>query len=84
VADVNDVVELFGARCCPYTAEVREHLIWHGTRFTEYDVETDSPARARLVELTGTAVVPVLVENGLVREVGWRGRSCAIARRDGA
>jgi len=71
-------VELFGATGCPYTTELREHLLWNGVAFTEYDVEADADARARLVSLTGRSAVPVLVENGLVKEVGWRGRSCAI------
>jgi mycoredoxin len=72
-------VELFGAAGCPYTAELREHLLWNGVAFAEYDVEADAEARARLVSLTGRPAVPVLVEAGLVKEIGWRGRSCAIS-----
>ena len=72
-------VELFGAAGCPYTTELREHLVWNGVEFVEYDVEADADARARLLSLTGRAAVPVLVEDGLVKEVGWRGRSCAIS-----
>lgn len=72
-------VELFGAAGCPYTTELREHLLWNGVAFTEYDVEADAGARARLVSLTGRSAVPVLVEDGLVKEIGWRGRSCAIS-----
>jgi glutaredoxin 3 len=73
-----DGVELFGATGCPYTTELREHLLWNGVVFTEYDVEADADARTRLVSLTGRSAVPVLVEDGLVKEIGWRGRSCAI------
>jgi glutaredoxin len=73
-------VELFGSAGCPYTNELREHLLWNRLQFTEYDVEADPSARARLLSLTGgRAAVPVLVENGSVKEIGWRGRSCAIA-----
>jgi len=72
-------VELFGAAGCPYTTELREHLLWNGVAFTEYDVEADPDARVRLVLLTGRSAVPVLVEDGLVKEIGWRGRSCAIS-----
>jgi len=72
-------VELFGAAGCPYTSELREHLTWNGVAFTEYDVETDRAARERLVALIGgRAAVPVLVEDGRVKEIGWRGRSCAV------
>ena len=35
-------VELFGAAGCPYTTEWREHLLWSGVAFTEYDVEADA------------------------------------------
>jgi glutaredoxin 3 len=74
------VVELFGAAGCPYTSELREHLLWNRVDFTEYDVEADPSARARLLSLIGgRAAVPVLVENGRVKEIGWRGRSCALA-----
>jgi mycoredoxin len=79
-ADLSSRIELFGAAGCPYTSELREHLTWTGVAFTEYDVEADSDARARLLALTGgRREVPVLVEDGRVKEVGWRGRHCAIA-----
>ena len=75
-------VELFGASGCPYTSELREHLLWDRVGFTEYDVEADAAAHARLLSLTGgRAAVPVLVENGRVKEIGWRGRSCIVSRR---
>ena len=79
MADLTETVELFGAAGCPYTGELREHLLWNQVAFTEYDVEADAAARARLLSLTGgQAAVPVLVENGVVKEIGWRGRSCAV------
>jgi glutaredoxin 3 len=79
MAKVDAGVQLFGAAGCPYTTELREHLLWNGVAFTEYDVEADADARARLVSLIGHSSVPVLVEDGLVKEIGWRGRSCAIS-----
>jgi glutaredoxin len=76
-------VELYGAGSCPYTGELREHLAWSRVPFTEYDVEADAVARARLLALTGgRATVPVLVEGGRVKEIGWRGRSCTIGAGD--
>jgi glutaredoxin 3 len=58
---------------------LREHLQWNGVVFTEYDVEQDADARARLLSLTsGRGAVPVLVEDGRVKEIGWRGRTCAV------
>jgi glutaredoxin 3 len=73
---------LFGTGSCPYTAELREHLEWTRIPFVEYDVDADAAARARLAELTGAILtVPVLVEDGRVKEIGWRGRSCCIDAR---
>ena len=72
-------VELFGTAGCPYTSEMREHLMWNGTAFEEHDVEADPAALARMLELTrGRRMVPVLVEQGRVAEVGWRGRGCLV------
>ena len=71
------MLELYGGKSCPYTAELRDQLEWDRREFVEYDVENDSAARARLVELTeGSASIPVLVEDGRVSAVGWQGRTC--------
>lgn len=70
-------LELYGTRWCPHTAELREDLEWRGMVFEEYDVETDTRARERLLALTGgQRIVPVLVENGRVIRIGWQGRVC--------
>ena len=79
MTDISRHVELYGARSCPYTRELREHLAWSRVKFTEYDVETDHDARVRMLSLTGgRRTVPVLVEDGRVAEIGWRGRGCVI------
>ena len=73
-------VELYGASTCPYTRELREQLRWRRVPFIEYDVEQDAEARARLEAVLGARCgVPVLMEDGRVTEVGWRGRTCLIA-----
>jgi mycoredoxin len=72
-------VELFGAKSCPYTQEMREWLEWRGREFVEYDVERDREARARMLALAGNArTVPVLVEEGKIVQVGWQGRGCTV------
>jgi glutaredoxin len=72
-------IELFGSSGCPYTSELREHLLWNSIEFIEYDIEADEAARRRLQMLTGgRTAVPVLVEDGLVKEIGWRGRTCIV------
>jgi glutaredoxin 3 len=71
--------ELFGTPGCPYTGELREHLLWEGIDFVEHDVESDPQARERMLALTGgKRSVPVLVEDGRVKQIGWQGRSCFI------
>lgn len=73
------MTELFGTRSCPFTGELREHLLWEDREFVEHDVEADAEALARMLELTGgRRSVPVLVEDGRVRQIGWQGRSCLV------
>ena len=73
--------ELFGTAGCPYTRELREWLEWKGVDFVEYDVERDADAFHRMREVTGGQVtVPVWVEDGKVKQVGWQGRGCVVAR----
>jgi glutaredoxin 3 len=58
---------------------MREWLEWKRAQFIEYDVEQDATARDRLLSLTaGRGSVPVLVEDGRVVQMGWRGRSCPV------
>ena len=71
--------ELFGTATCSWTSEMREWLEWQGHNFVEYDVDQDSAARARMIALTGgQRTVPVLVENGAVTQIGWKGRGCVV------
>lgn len=72
-------VELYGARSCPYTAELIEELEWQGQEFSYHDVEADKEALRRMLELTrNERTVPVLVEDGRVKEIGYRGRGCLV------
>ncbi|MBB5316992.1 Uxx-star family glutaredoxin-like (seleno)protein [Tunturibacter empetritectus] len=73
------MLELYGSARCPYTQELREWLEWTRRDFTEYDVEADSEARARMNALDSSVrTVPVLVEDGKVIQVGWQGRGCIV------
>jgi mycoredoxin len=77
---MSERLELFGSAGCPYTGELREQLLWDGSDFVEHDVEQDAAAFARLLSLTGgRPSVPVLVEDGRVKQVGWQGRTCAVS-----
>ena len=71
--------ELFGTASCPYTQEMKDWLEWKGKEFIEYDVENDSAARARMIEISGgQRTVPILAENGDVVQIGWQGRGCVV------
>ncbi|WP_420768131.1 Uxx-star family glutaredoxin-like (seleno)protein [Parageobacillus thermoglucosidasius] len=73
------MLELYGAKGCPYTRELRESLLWDGKEFVEYDVDEDKEALKQLIVLTGGGTVPVLVEDGRVIQVGVSGRGCMVA-----
>jgi glutaredoxin len=75
------VLELFASATCPYCEQVREQLELDGLDYVERDVDADEPARARLSGLLGPgAMVPVLVEDGRVTQVGVAGRGCYVGR----
>jgi glutaredoxin 3 len=72
-------LELYGTATCPYTQELRESLEWSRRDFLEYDIEADPEARDRLRSLDDSLhIVPVLVEDGKVIQVGWQGRGCTV------
>ena len=72
-------LELFGTASCPYTREMRDWLEWRGREFVEYDVERDRAARERMRSLADNArIVPLLVEDDKVVQVGWQGRGCTV------
>ncbi len=73
-------LELFATPNCPYTQEMREWLEFRGREFLEYNVDADATARERLKALVGNQrMVPVLVEDEKVVQIGWQGRGCVIA-----
>jgi len=72
-------IELFATATCPYCAEVREQLDLDGQEYVEYDVEADGDARRRLSKLIGpNPMVPVVVTDGRVTQVGVAGRGCYV------
>lgn len=72
-------LELFGTAGCPYTQEMREWLMWTRRKFLEYDIEADQNARERMHSFDSSLnTVPVLVEDGKVIQIGWRGHGCFV------
>ena len=72
--------ELYGTERCPYTREMREWLEFMRREFVEYDVEADIAAFARMRDATNQRMVPVLVEDGKVVQIGWQGRGCVVGK----
>ena len=73
------MLELFVSTGCPFCAELREQLDWDGREYVERDVDADALARERLLELVGAgAMVPALVDDGHVEQLGWHGRGCYV------
>jgi glutaredoxin len=71
--------ELFGTSTCPYTRDMRDWLEARRADFVEYDVEVEPEARARMRQLAAAQrMVPVLVEEGRVVQIGWQGRGCVV------
>jgi glutaredoxin len=77
------LTELFGSASCPYTQEMRDWLDLRDREFVEYDVEKNTEALNRMRALTnGQRMVPVLVEDGKVVQIGWQGRGCVVGSGD--
>jgi len=75
------VLELCGTAGCPHTREMREWLEFRGRDFLEYDVELDRAALARMRDLAGQRIVPVLIEDGKLIQSGWQGRGCVVGEK---
>jgi glutaredoxin 3 len=59
---------------------MREWLEWRECDFTEYDVEQDREAFARMRVLSGgQRMVPILIEDGRVVQSGWQGQGCVVS-----
>ena len=73
--------ELYGTSGCPYTREMREWLELKGCDFEEFDVESDPLALRRMMEFSGgQRMVPMLVADGAVSQIGWEGRGCIVGQ----
>jgi len=60
---------------------MREWLEFRGRDFLEYDVELDRAALARMRDLAGQRIVPVLIEDGKLIQSGWQGRGCVVGEK---
>lgn len=60
---------------CPYCAKAKEHYRSQGVDFDERNAQDNLDFRAEMLSYSnGDPTVPVIVEDGALKEIGWEGR----------
>lgn len=60
---------------CPYCAKAREHYRQNGIDFDERNAQDNLEYRREMFSYSnGDPTVPVIVENGRLKQIGWEGR----------
>lgn len=77
-------VELYGATWCPACRAAKQWLDQHHIAYTEYDVDRDRDANARMRRLSPRGSIPVIVVAGSAPMIGFNAANvqAAIARAD--
>lgn len=60
---------------CPHCAKAREHYTQHGISFEDRNAQDNMDYRREMLAITnGDPTVPVIVDKGQLKEIGWQGR----------
>jgi len=60
---------------CPYCEKAREFYTERGIAFEDLNAQDDMALRKEMLSITnGDPTVPVIVENGRLKQIGWEGR----------
>lgn len=60
---------------CPYCQKAREHYTGQGIAFDDRNAQDNPVFRKEMLSITeGDRTVPVIVENGQLKQIGWEGR----------
>lgn len=60
---------------CPYCEKAREFYTRQGIPFEDLNAQDNLDYRARMLAISnGDPTVPVIVENGKLKQIGWEGR----------
>jgi glutaredoxin 3 len=60
---------------CPYCAKAREHYTAQGIEFEDRNAQDNPAYRKEMLDITsGNPTVPVIVEDGRLKGIGWEGR----------
>jgi glutaredoxin 3 len=68
-------VKIYTKPGCPYCAKAREHYNQRGIPFLEFNAQDNMSYRKEMLAISnGDPTVPVIVENGKLKQIGWEGR----------
>jgi glutaredoxin 3 len=60
---------------CPYCQKAREHYTERGIAFDDRNAQDNPVYRKEMLSISdGDPTVPVIVENGQLKQIGWEGR----------
>ena len=60
---------------CPYCAKAREYYTQKGIAFDDRNAQDNMEYRKQMLKFSkGDPTVPVIVENGKLKQIGWEGR----------
>ena len=60
---------------CPHCAKAREHYTQKGISFEDRNAQDNLDYRKEMFSYSsGDPTVPVIVENGKLKQIGWEGR----------
>ena len=60
---------------CPYCAQAREYYTQKGITFDDRNAQDNLQFRKEMFSYSkGDPTVPVIVENGKLKQIGWEGR----------
>ena len=68
------MLELYIKEGCPHCRKQIELLEQEGLAYQLYDINNDPAALQEAKEKYGAKIVPILVENGEVKSIGYQGQ----------
>src|SRR6185503_6143470 len=68
-------VKIYTKPGCPHCAKAREYYTAKGIHFEDLNAQDNLEYRAEMLAISdGEPTVPVIVENGRLKQIGWEGR----------
>lgn len=68
-------VKIYTKPGCPHCAKAREYYTAKGIYFEDLNAQDNLEYRAEMLAISdGDPTVPVIVENGRLKQIGWEGR----------